>query len=350
MNKIKIFARMIYVACPAGLRTGGPELLHQLVFTLNKLGKKADIVYYKTDEWNQTIVTEYQQYISNYLLEKDVVDCEENLIIVPETNVKFLSKFKKIQKAIWWLSVDNFFKVYDLNKEAMKYYSEYRLVFLKKRVKFFLKKTFNKKCIWGIDDVKKMNINFNLCQSYYALDFCQRHGLKNILYLSDYINDYFLSPQILDVKEDIILYNPKKGFKFTKKILACGTEFNFIPLINMSRDDICNMMRKAKIYMDFGNHPGKDRMPREACMLGCVVITGLRGSANFNQDVCIPSEYKFGDFNKNVKNIVQKIQFVLKNYDINYANMHQYKMMIEEEKNQFLKNVEDIFVKRNEDE
>ena len=30
--------------------------------------------------------------------------------------------------------------------------------------------------------------------------------------------------------------------------------------------------------------------------------------------------------------------------------MYQYKMMIEEEKNQFLKNVEDIFAKRNEDE
>lgn len=225
----------------------------------------------------------------------------------------------------------------------MKYYSEDRLIFLKKKVKFFFKKIFNKKCIWGMDDVKKINVNFNLCQSYYALDFCQRHGLKNILYLSDYINDYFLSSQISDIKENIILYNPKKGFKFTKKILAYGTEFNFIPLINMSRDEICNMMRKAKIYMDFGNHPGKDRMPREACMLGCVVITGLRGSAKFSQDVCIPSEYKFGDFNKNVKNIIKKIQVVLKNYDINYANMHQYKMMIEEEKNQFLKKVEYIF-------
>lgn len=27
-------------------------------------------------------------------------------------------------------------------------------------------------------------------------------------------------------------------------------------------------MRKAKVYIDFGFHPGKDRIPREAVMCG----------------------------------------------------------------------------------
>lgn len=29
---------IVYVACPAKTKTGGPELLHQLVYKLNKLG------------------------------------------------------------------------------------------------------------------------------------------------------------------------------------------------------------------------------------------------------------------------------------------------------------------------
>jgi len=35
-----------------------------------------------------------------------------------------------------------------------------------------------------------------------------------------------------------------------------------------------------QVYIDFGHHPGQDRLPREAVQCGCVVITGKRGSGN----------------------------------------------------------------------
>ena len=35
-----------------------------------------------------------------------------------------------------------------------------------------------------------------------------------------------------------------------------------------------------QVYIDFGHHPGQDRLPREAVQCGCVVITGTRGSGN----------------------------------------------------------------------
>ncbi len=40
-------------------------------------------------------------------------------------------------------------------------------------------------------------------------------------------------------------------------------------------------MRKAKLYIDFGYHPGKERMPREACLLDCCLIIGKDGSAKY---------------------------------------------------------------------
>lgn len=61
-------------------------------------------------------------------------------------------------------------------------------------------------------------IEFHLCQSYYAIDYLKENGISNTDYLSDYISDeYFNMPENWENKEDIVVYNPKKGFDFTKK-------------------------------------------------------------------------------------------------------------------------------------
>lgn len=39
-----------------------------------------------------------------------------------------------------------------------------------------------------------------------------------------------------------------------------------------------------------------DRLPREAALAGCVVFTNVEGAANFNEDVPLPSEFKFRSF------------------------------------------------------
>jgi hypothetical protein len=36
-----------------------------------------------------------------------------------------------------------------------------------------------------------------------------------------------------------------------------------------------------------------DRLPREAALAGCVVLTNREGAANYNEDVPLPSEFKF---------------------------------------------------------
>jgi hypothetical protein len=48
--------------------------------------------------------------------------------------------------------------------------------------------------------------------------------------------------------------------------------------------------------MDFGPHPGMDRLPREAAMADCIVITNREGAAFYKEDIPIPSQYKIGDF------------------------------------------------------
>ena len=83
------------------------------------------------------------------------------------------------------------------------------------------------------------------------------------------------------IKENIILYNRSKGYHLTKKIIKRLPEFTFIPLINCTREQLSALFSKSKIYIDFGNHPGKDRMPREAALNNCCIIVGKNGAANF---------------------------------------------------------------------
>ena len=76
----------------------------------------------------------------------------------------------------------------------------------------------------------------------------------------------------------------------------------------MTRNEIIRLLQRVKIYIDFGNHSGKDRIPRETAILKCCVMTGLRGSAKYKEDVNIPFDYKFEDKNENISKVIGKIK------------------------------------------
>ena len=78
----------------------------------------------------------------------------------------------------------------------------------------------------------------------------------------------------------------------------------------MSRKKLLDTLLKSKIYVDFGTHPGRDRIPREAVLLGNCVLTNRKGSANNPVDISIPDKFKFEETEKNFKvlnNIIKEI-------------------------------------------
>ena len=92
-------------------------------------------------------------------------------------------------------------------------------------------------------------------------------------------------------------------------------DINWVPLVGMSNDQVLNYLKTSKVYIDFGNHPGKDRLPREAAICGCCIITGKKGAAAFKEDIPISETYKFDDKASSIPYIVEKIRLLLKNYD-----------------------------------
>ena len=91
-----------------------------------------------------------------------------------------------------------------------------------------------------------------------------------------------------------------------------------------------DVLETSKVYIDFGHHPGKDRIPREAAVSGCCVLTGLRGSARFYQDVPIPEAYKYEDVIGSIPDIVRQIKSCITDYERHYADFEEYRQMTEE--------------------
>lgn len=312
--------KKIYIVCPTSCATGGTELLHQLCYKLNKLNIKA-YMFYVGEIVNSPVEKKFSEYMNPIAL--TIEDDKNNMLIVPETMVMFLYKnmykYKNVKKSIWWLSVDFYFeKLCPENK-----------------FKYKVKET--------LFDLFK-NSWFHFAQSEYAIEYLVKRKVNqdSIFYLSDYLNSTYIidaSKENTQVRQNTILYNPKKGFEFTNLLMTSAPELEWVPLQNLTNTEMKNILKNSKVYIDFGNHPGKDRIPREAAISGCCVITSLRGSAKNNKDVPIPQEYKIEDIESNIPLIIDKIKQCLFNYDIVIEEFESYKTMIYAEEIKFEQDV-----------
>lgn len=323
----------VYVHCPAGSVTGGAELLHQLVDVLNRNGVMSYIVYFGDSP--HTVPSDYASYRINSA--DSIEDDSRNVEVIYEGRFDLVRTNKKIQKLLWWLSVDNFYlcsshflSIFDL----LKYDTKFGLISAARQVKQLIKN--NNKYIFNpltLKELKKYDV-MNAYQSEYAQNFLQNAGFKEMMPLKDFINsEHQYDPSL--TKDDIILYNPKKGLEFTKKLIKAAPNLNWVPLAGMTRAELIKTLRKAKVYVDFGYHPGKDRLPRECAMNGCCVITGFRGSAGFFEDVALPNKYKFKDKEKNIPFIIDRIKDILDNYDNRVDDFKMYRNLISREKAEF---------------
>ena len=312
--------KKLIILCKGDSVTGGSELVHQFCHELNSLSLDSSIAYYPLSK-KYSIPEEYSIY--DVKLSK-LEDEHDNIVMLPEVATKFAYKIKTAKIAIWWLSVDNYYrkKGDNLIKDSIKYYKD----LLRLR----------------IVPLMLMKNYFHFVQSSYAKNHLTRRGLESE-FLSDYLNPIHFKKSS-KTKEDIILYNPVKGSKITKGLISTNRDFTFIPLEKLSNTQVQDLFKRAKIYIDFGNHPGKDRMPREAAMADCCIITGKRGSANNSIDVPIPQKYKFDDSKLARNPMFREIVLdIFSDYQKNVLNFIQYKDIIKNEQIIFKNQVSKIF-------
>ena len=331
---------IVYVLCIPTYKSGGPELLHQLNYILNTRGINSMMCYHGGKLLNPTH-DEFKKYVTKYCFINDVIDSDYNYLIVPEVYFdRTILRFRKIKIIPWWLSVDN----YALAPLHVLLYRKINFIEFLRQIKYRFSKNGNK---YTLTPKQLSNYPIHLSQSFYANQFIKKKHISNSpISLGDFINDSYFDVSTNSLaKENIVVYNPAKGYNFTKKLIKAYPNIIFIPLHNMTNLEMINTMMRAKVYIDFGNHPGKDRIPREAAILKCIIITNKRGSAKNDVDVPIPSKYKFKDKKRNIKRIGNRILYTFNHYKEVIDEFSDYRRMIMNEKEIFIKTIDKIFLK-----
>ena len=311
----------VYALCPRNVKSGGAELIHQIVYNINKLGGNAFVTYVNAKGEELLTHPELEKYVYGKVrIFEEIEDLEENLIIIPEGWPIPMDFAKKAKKAFWWLSVDNFKAVYKDDEKRIQ------------------------------EELKRIcrDIDMHFYQSEYAKQYVMPYNKENkpLFHLADYLNDTFLCSmdEALKLpKKDLVLYNPKKGIEFTKKLIDNAHDISWTPIENMTTDQVRDLLRSAKVYIDFGNHPGKDRIPREAAVSGCIVITGKRGSAAYKEDVDIPEKYKIPEEKVEIEDVLDLIHKCLIHYNTRIGDFAAYREKILGEKAEFLSDIQRIF-------
>lgn len=323
--------KRIFILCPANFATGGPMLLHQLGFHLLQRGYQVQMYYFNATADEHPVHTNYASYQVPYVT--TIEDSEDHFLIIPETELEYTYVYKKTQKAIWWLSVDNY--LFKLEAERKKPFSFKRLLGIKK----------------SFAQVKLSNPQLiHWCQSYYALDFVKTKGILKASMLSDYIDQLFID-EVIDnktIKQNWIAYNPKKGFEFTEQLIQSMPHLEWKPIINMTPAEVKQLLLNCKVYIDFGKHPGKDRIPREAALCGCCVVTNKEGSAKFDEDVPIAQAYKFDTQKPNwLIEVGACINACLNTYQSKQSDFDSYREFILQEEKMFNWQLDAIFPIKN---
>jgi hypothetical protein len=304
-----------YIFVIASFESGGPELAHQMCRELMDLGREA-YMYYMVSGRIEPVDVEacekYKKYNTRHVTDISEVESEEAIAIFPEASTTYIPFIKKCKKVLWWMSVDNY--VNNTHEQNL--------------------------------DMLRWEIDLHIVQSEYAYQYVKNKvsGESKILYVSDYIGEKYM----LEIAEGIVprqniaLFNPRKGLDKILPLIEKTPWLKWIALQNLSEKDMMAYMHISKIYVDFGNHPGKDRIPREAAICGCCVVTNKDGSAAYYEDVPIPEQYKFDNVPAQYDEVAVLLKDICERFEYHRVYFEDYRTFIRAERGKFSTDVENM--------
>jgi hypothetical protein len=308
----------VFIVAPANTTTGGPEVIHQLADAVNQGGKRAFLVYYPFEQEHE-VPEPYRQYDVHVARREDVEPGSD--VVLPEIYCDLVGSFPEARLHYWWLSVSNFFHFAgDRAGERL--------------------------------EAMRGHVDGHLYQSDYARKFLELSRLEPAHRLSDRLSDGYLeaiaNPPGWD-RQDVVAYNPTKGIERTIQVLRAldrgmGDMPKLLAIRGMDTARVQQVLGRAKVYMDFGGHPGKDRLPREAAAMGCCVLTNRRGSANNPVDMPIPPEFKVNDHRPGwERRAASALRTLVYDFDRQQPRFDAYRAMIAAEPAGFLADVQEVF-------
>lgn len=282
---------MIYIICPDGTVTGGTEALHQLSDELTRQGIPNAMYYLKDGKPEK-----FNRYSTPIRTELHIND--DDVVVLPEIYADCTNVFGG-KVFLWWLSVDN-------SRRNEHTFTNENVI--------------------------------HLYQSEYAKQYIEANG-KTGVHLGDYINDDYFTEDSGVIRRNRVVFNPAKGFNRTAELIRELGGVEWVGIKNMNNDEIKSVLDEAKVYIDLGNHPGMDRLPREACLRNCIVITNIQGASANDVDIPISSRYKA----HNAREAYEAIKLSLNDYPSLVRDFWGYKDMIVKQRVLFARDVKKIF-------
>lgn len=201
---------------------------------------------------------------------------------------------------------------------------------------------------------------YHLCQGEYSKDYLLSFARVNptkILPLVDYISDEFTTNTAAAAKKDIITFQMAKVTpiltdvfeRIEQRGVIDTNKTALIPIRNMTTEQIVNAFKSSKLFIHLGWNPGMDRMPREAGVLGNIIILSTLGSGRYYNDHAFPDEYKFDLSKENVvEDIAKKVEECMIGYENRIKDFDGYRKIILGQKEKFQEDIKRIveFIKK----
>jgi len=280
--------RKFVIICPGSFITGGPEALHQLCHHLGQVpGVKAAMHY--IGGFDQRVADEYWSRYKVATAPSALVD-GASVVIPCNVDPRAYRVTAGGRKWMWWLG----------GKRTLP--------------------------------LDAFNDCHHAFQSEYARRRLERLGYRGLM-LTDYLRDTFDRGTPVDAKEDLIAYNGTKSALHMTRIRLSWPRLACVPVRGMSHDQVRAVLTRAKLYVDFGPHPGRDRMPREAALLGCVVLTNREGAAGVHEDVPLPEDLKVDT--ADIRLAARRVQDALGDYERLHAALEPYRQWIRAQRDTF---------------
>jgi hypothetical protein len=330
----------IYILAPANSASGGQEALHELGYYLGLENIRVMMAYYGSSGGQPPVHPRFSQYGIPFCSSEQIPDNANHVLICPEAATMQLYPFRNIRKVIWWLSV-GFYRSSLRNFSLLKATTS----LLKgdfSRVKNILS---NREKLFRFDDHSVIHIN----GSFYTADFVRRHGAEPNMMVQPLGLDFQRMvlnnpPQKFSAekRQDVVLYNPAKGSRVMSRLIRHCTNLKFTPLKGFSTSELIELLQSSKLYVDFGKFPGPERLPKEAVVNGCCIITGCRGAAAFSGDVRIPEKYKIRS--GNIKSIHDLILSIFADYETHIQQFAEYRAMVYGLEKGFTNQIRNFFI------
>lgn len=268
----------IHIVCPSDRVTGSAESLHQFGRAAATLGFDARIAY-GGDPLFGAVASAFRSYgLRN---DQDIADDADVLVLVAHTDVDAIRHLSAATKLIWWLRLD---------EEATD----------------------------QIERALAVPGAIHLAQSEYARGFLAGRGVEARL-VGDYVPRSFIdrATAMLPVEKlDTVLFNVDASDALTPQLIeASRGVLEWVPVAGLSGDEVAELMAYSKVYVDFGAHAGRTRLPREALAAGCCVITGRRGAAGNDLDLDLPDGYTFDETDPDVlTHVLNRVALTVMNF------------------------------------